>query len=73
MTVLLAGGGVRGGQVYGRSDKVGAYPADRCVGPEDIARTVYHAMGIDNLEATDREGRPFALMPEGRALTELFG
>jgi uncharacterized protein (DUF1501 family) len=72
-SVLLAGGGIKGGQTYGRSDKVGAYPADRCVAPEDIAKTVYHAMGIDNLEATDREGRPFHLMPEGRALTELFG
>ncbi len=72
MSVLLAGGGMRGGQIYGASDKVGAYPADRCVAPEDVARTVYHAMGIDDLEARDREGKPFNLMPEGRALTELF-
>ncbi len=72
MSVLLAGGGVRGGQVYGASDKVGAYPADRPVAPEDVTKTVYHAMGITDLEATDREGRPFHLLPEGRALTELF-
>jgi uncharacterized protein (DUF1501 family) len=72
MSVLLAGGGVRGGQVYGSSDKVGAYPADKPVAPEDVTKTVYHAMGITDLEATDREGRPFHLLPEGRALTELF-
>lgn len=72
MTAVLAGGGVRGGQVYGASDKVAAYPADRPVAPEDIARTVYHVMGIDRLEAIDREGRPFHLLPEGRALTELL-
>jgi uncharacterized protein (DUF1501 family) len=72
MTVVMAGGGVRGGQVYGASDKVAAYPADRPVAPEDIAKTIYHLMGIDDLQAIDREGRPFDLMPEGRALTELL-
>jgi hypothetical protein len=72
MSVLFAGGGVRGGQTYGSSDKVAAYPADRPVGPEDIARTVYHAMGIDDLEAIDREGRPFNLLPDGKVIRELF-
>jgi uncharacterized protein (DUF1501 family) len=72
MSVVLAGGGIRGGQTYGASDRVGAYPADRCVAPEDIAHTLYHSMGIDDLEARDREGRPFNLLPEGRILTELF-
>jgi uncharacterized protein (DUF1501 family) len=72
MSVLLAGGGVRGGQVYGSSDKVAAYPADRPVAPEDVARTVYHALGIDDLQVADREGRPFPLVPEGRVIGELF-
>jgi hypothetical protein len=73
MTVVMAGGGVRGGQVYGASDKVAAYPADHPVAPEDIAKTVYHLMGVDDLQAIDREGRPFDLLPEGRAVTELLG
>jgi hypothetical protein len=72
MSALLAGGGIRGGQAYGTSDRVAAYPDDRPVAPEDIARTVYHAMGIDNLEAVDREGRPFHLLPEGTPLRDLF-
>ena len=72
MTAVLAGGGVRGGQTYGASDKVAAYPADRPVAPEDVAKTVYHFMGVDELEAIDREGRPFNLLPEGRALTDLL-
>ncbi|NBO93594.1 MAG: DUF1501 domain-containing protein [Planctomycetia bacterium] len=72
MSVLLAGGGIRGGQVYGTSDKRAEYPADNPVAPEHIARTIYHAMGIDDLHAVDREGRPFHLMEEGRPLTELF-
>ncbi len=72
MSVLFAGGGIRGGQVYGSSDKVGAYPAENPVGPEDIARTIFHAMRIEDEEARDREGRPFSLLPQGRALTALF-
>ncbi len=72
MSVLLAGGGVRGGQVYGSSDRRAEFPADNPVAPEHIARTVFHALGIDDLTATDREGRPFQLLDEGRALTELF-
>ena len=72
MTTLLAGGGIRGGRTYGSSDKVGAYPADKPVAPEDVARTLYHAMGIDDMEAHDREGKPFNLLPEGRVLGELF-
>ncbi len=72
MSVLLAGGGVRGGQAYGSSDKIAAYPFDRTVSPEDVAHTVYHAMGIDNLEAVDRENRPFNLMPDGAPIAGLF-
>lgn len=72
MSVLLAGGGIRGGQVFGASDPRAEYPHDNPVAPEHIARTVYHAMGIDDLTATDREGRPFQLLEAGRALTELF-
>jgi hypothetical protein len=72
MSVLLAGGGIRGGQVYGASDRRGEYPADNPVAPEHIAHTVFHAMGIADLTASDREGRPFRLLEDGRALTELF-
>ena len=72
MSVLLAGGGVRGGQVYGSSDRRAEYPHDNPVAPEHIAHTVYHAMGLGDLMATDREGRPFHLLDAGRPLTELF-
>ena len=71
-SVLLAGGGVCGGQVYGATDKRAEYPADNVVGPEDIAKTVFHAMGIDDLTATDRQGRPYNLMEEGEAIRALF-
>src|SRR5262249_5836566 len=47
-TALLAGGGVQGGQVHGSSDRVGAYPSDRPVGPEHLAATAYHALGLSD-------------------------
>ena len=72
MSILLAGGGVRGGQVYGSTDKLGEFPANKPVGAEHVAHTVFYALGIDDLMATDRQGRPFHLMDEGRPLVELF-
>lgn len=72
MSILMAGGGIRGGQVYGTSDKLAEFPASNPTAPEDIAHTVFHAMGIDDLSARDAQGRPFDLMQEGRTLLELF-
>jgi hypothetical protein len=72
LSVLLAGGGIRGGQTYGATDRLAAYPAIDPVTPADIAKTVYHAMGIDDLQAQDPQGRPFHLLEEGRPLVQLF-
>jgi len=71
-TALLAGGGVRGGQVYGSSDKIGAYPAELPVGPEHVVHTIYHAMGIHDLSAVDNQSRPYNLLEEGEPLLKLF-
>ncbi len=71
-SVVMAGGGIRGGQTYGKTDKYGELPIENVVGPEDITKTVYHAMGVTDLNATDRAGRPINLLSEGRAITELF-
>jgi len=73
MSVLMAGGGVRGGQELGATDARAEYPKDRPIAPEDVVKTVYHAMGITNLEATDMLGRPYNLLAEGKPLVELFG
>jgi uncharacterized protein (DUF1501 family) len=71
-TACLAGGGIRGGQVYGASDKDAAYPAANPVSPEDMLATVYYALGIDP-EGTMRDplGRPVRVV-EGEPLTALF-
>ena len=72
-TVLLAGGGIRGGTVYGESDAIGAFPASNPVTPEDIAATIYEALGLDPEQLiADRFGRPQALAV-GRPISALFG
>jgi hypothetical protein len=71
-SVVLAGGGVRPGQVHGASDRHAAYPATPPVSPDDLAATIYHALGIDPAtEVHDRQGRPWRLAA-GRVLHELF-
>ncbi len=74
MSVLMAGGGVRGGQVIGASDEHGAYPADRPVPCEDMVASVYHAFGIrpeDTVPAVG--GQPKPVLERGQPVLELFG
>lgn len=72
-TALLAGGGVRGGQIYGASDKRAAYVKDSPVSPEDLLATIYHGLGIaPESELRDRENRPYRAV-DGQPLTTLFG
>jgi uncharacterized protein (DUF1501 family) len=69
---LMAGGGIRGGQTYGSSDRRAEFPADRPVTPAHVAKTVYRAMGVHDLEAKDKDGRTFNLLAEGESLETLF-
>ena len=46
-TVAFAGGGIQGGQSYGKSDSMGAHPADKPCSPADLHATIFHALGID--------------------------
>jgi uncharacterized protein (DUF1501 family) len=69
---LFAGAGVQGGQIIGRSDKVGAYPATTPYSPNDVGATVYHVLGIDPAaEVKDRQGRPTRLN-QGEVMSSLF-
>ncbi|MCA9066755.1 MAG: DUF1501 domain-containing protein, partial [Planctomycetaceae bacterium] len=72
LTDVMAGGGVRGGQTYGSSDRLAEYPADKPLTPADVTHTVYHAMGIHDLQAVDNQGRPYDLLAEGDVITDLF-
>jgi hypothetical protein len=71
---VLAGAGVRGGSTYGTSDKNAAYALDTPVTPEDLAATIYHALGIDPAtRLIDPQGRPVSLVEDGEPVRELFG
>jgi hypothetical protein len=71
-SALLAGGGIRGGAVYGESDRIGAYVKDRPVRPQDLGATIYHAMGVPLDLRLGRDGftRPITT---GQPLLDLFG
>ncbi len=72
-SILLAGGGMPGGLVLGRTDSRGDSPVDRPVTPADLAATVYTALGIDpNLQFETPDGQPIRLVDKGTAIRELF-
>jgi hypothetical protein len=61
-SVVLAGAGIRGGQVYGSSDKAAAYPSTNPVSPADLAATIFHCLGIDpRAEMIDQQARPIVV------------
>jgi len=71
---LMAGGGVQAGRLIGGTDDAGAAPDDATqLKPDDIAATLFHAVGIDpRMEYHTNTGRPVMLVPEGRVMRELF-
>ncbi len=71
-SILFAGGGITGGQVWGASDSIAAYPASDPVEPQDVAATIYHALGIRlETELIDHSGRPMPLCT-GEPMLRLF-
>ena len=69
---VFAGAGVVGGQVIGKSDRLGAYPVTRSFGPPDLAATIYRALGVDPAtELRDRLGRPMRLC-SGEVIEPLY-
>ncbi|MBY0398048.1 MAG: DUF1501 domain-containing protein, partial [Thermoleophilia bacterium] len=73
-TALFAGGGMPAGAIYGASDAQAAYPSRDPVTPQDLAATIYRALGLDPAETAVRDalGRPFALS-DGTPIRALVG
>lgn len=71
-SAILAGGGIRGGAVYGESDKSGAYVKDKPVRPQDLGATIFHALDVPLELRLGKDGftRPVS---SGQPLLELFG
>jgi uncharacterized protein (DUF1501 family) len=68
-SVFFAGGGTRGGQVIGATDKHAAFPTGQGFTPGDVAATLYQAIGVDpHAMLYDRQNRPLPVLPQGRAI-----
>jgi hypothetical protein len=73
-SVLLAGGGVKGGQIIGASDAEGAFPKERPVTPEELYHSIYVLLGIDPLKLLPTTGgREIEIVRDGKFINELTG
>ncbi len=73
MSVLMAGGGVRGGQVVGATDAQGAYPADRPIPCQDVVASVYNVFGIGPDDTVPSVGgQPKRVVEDAQPVSELF-
>ena len=72
-SIVMAGGGVQGGQVIGKTDKQAAEVADRPITPEDMVATILYGLGIDHKKTLHTPlGRPVPIADGGKVVTELF-
>jgi hypothetical protein len=70
---VLAGAGVRGGMVYGTSDRDAAYALDHPTSPEDLAATIFERLGIDpHVRISDAQGRPVPLVEGGQVIRDIL-
>jgi len=73
MFCLLGGGGVKGGQVVGSTDRLGTRPHTRPVKPSNIHATIYDVLGIDpKLQLLDPSGRPVQVLDDPKPISELL-
>jgi hypothetical protein len=72
-SALLAGGGLKTGQVIGSTGRKGEAPTTQPIRPEDVIRTVYAVLGIDPLHAfVNDAGRPMPVLNQGRPIADLL-
>jgi hypothetical protein len=73
MFMLMAGGGVHGGQVLGESDETASAPKHEGFSPDDVAATFYHTLGIDHTkEYNTNTGRPITIVRDGNVIRKLL-
>jgi uncharacterized protein (DUF1501 family) len=72
-SLMLVGGGLKGGLIYGSSDKIGAFPNSNPLVPGDIIATIYQALGVSHeAEIYDSQNRPHRLVPAGVVQADFF-
>ncbi|WP_206352422.1 DUF1501 domain-containing protein [Tautonia rosea] len=73
MFCLLGGGGVKGGQLVGSTDRLGQFPHDRPITPSNLHATIYHVLGIDpHLQVLDQLNRPVSVLDDPEPIHELI-
>lgn len=73
MSLIMAGGGMRTGQIVGSTNSKGEHPADRPLTPNDLWATVYRHLGINPDDSfPDHRGRPMPILPSGEPIAELL-
>jgi hypothetical protein len=73
MSAMLAGGGLKMGQVVGATNRKGEQPTERPLRPEDVIHTVYHVLGINpRHEFPNDSGRPMPVLNQGRPIADLI-
>jgi uncharacterized protein (DUF1501 family) len=73
MFCFLAGGGLKGGQIVGSTNRLGEVPQDRPLRPGDIHHTIYHVLGVDpHIHFLDNSGRPIPAIDHGEVISELL-
>ena len=73
LSVMMGGGGLRGGQIVGSTNRLGEVPQDRPLRPGDIHHTIFRVLGVDpTLHFENHSGRPIAAIDHGRVIDELL-
>jgi hypothetical protein len=73
MFCLMGGGGVKGGQVVGSTDRLGTAPKTRPLTPSNVHATIYRVLGIDpKLQLLDPAGRPVQVLDDPEPIAELL-
>lgn len=73
MFCIMGGGGLKGGQIVGATDRLGERPSERPITPDDIHQTIYHVLGVDpKTSFLNHAGRPVPAVDGGEVISELI-
>ncbi|MEQ9411852.1 MAG: DUF1501 domain-containing protein [Fuerstiella sp.] len=74
MSVVMAGGGLRTGQVVGATNSKAEHPISSPLRPDDVLATIYHVLGIDyrHIQFTDYSGRPVSMLDGGNPIAQII-
>ena len=73
ISVMMAGGGLQGGAIVGKTNEKAEHPIERALKPNNVLATIYHVMGIDpTLTFPDHSGRPIPILPDNEPIREIL-